>query len=148
MMDAACSICARVSEARGGSPALVRDFPTSVLVVGDHRYFPGYCLLLLKAHVRELHELELSAQRALFEELMEASRAVARAYKPWKLNHASLGNQDPHVHWHIIPRYEDDPDRRSHPWLRADRFDGHRTDDALKGETAARLRAAMERTGP
>jgi len=29
--------------------------------------------------------------------------------QPTKINLASLGNQVPHLHWHIIPRYEDDP---------------------------------------
>tara|TARA_B110000495_G_C22636186_1_gene378044 strand:- start:63 stop:353 length:291 start_codon:yes stop_codon:yes gene_type:complete len=34
---------------------------------------------------------------------------VANTMKPLKINLASLGNQVPHLHWHIIPRYEDDP---------------------------------------
>jgi diadenosine tetraphosphate (Ap4A) HIT family hydrolase len=34
---------------------------------------------------------------------------VASAMKPVKINLASLGNQTPHLHWHIISRYEDDP---------------------------------------
>jgi diadenosine tetraphosphate (Ap4A) HIT family hydrolase len=28
--------------------------------------------------------------------------------KPGKVNLASLGNQVPHLHWHVIPRYADD----------------------------------------
>jgi diadenosine tetraphosphate (Ap4A) HIT family hydrolase len=28
---------------------------------------------------------------------------------PHKINLASLGNQVPHLHWHVIPRFEDDP---------------------------------------
>jgi len=27
---------------------------------------------------------------------------------PHKINLASLGNLVPHVHWHVIPRFEDD----------------------------------------
>ena len=34
---------------------------------------------------------------------------IASAMKPVKINLESLGNQVPHLHWHIIPRYEDDP---------------------------------------
>ena len=28
--------------------------------------------------------------------------------QPDKMNLASLGNMTPHVHWHVIPRFEDD----------------------------------------
>lgn len=34
--------------------------------------------------------------------------AIADIMQPVKINLASLGNQVPHLHWHIIPRYEDD----------------------------------------
>ena len=29
--------------------------------------------------------------------------------RPHKLNLASLGNITPHLHWHVIPRFPDDP---------------------------------------
>ncbi len=32
------------------------------------------------------------------------------------------GYAEPHVHWHIFPRYEDDPNLTSNPWLHAHRF--------------------------
>jgi diadenosine tetraphosphate (Ap4A) HIT family hydrolase len=28
--------------------------------------------------------------------------------QPKKINLAALGNQVPHIHWHVIPRFEDD----------------------------------------
>ena len=34
--------------------------------------------------------------------------AVRQAMHPHKVNVASLGNMTPHVHWHVIPRFEDD----------------------------------------
>ena len=38
-----------------------------------------------------------------------AVEAVLRqALEPAKINLASLGNQVPHLHWHIIPRFSDD----------------------------------------
>ena len=41
---------------------------------------------------------------------------IAGAMKPTKFNLASLGNQTPHLHWHIIPRYEDDPFLQDSIW--------------------------------
>jgi len=27
-------------------------------------------------------------------------------FQPWELNFSCYGNAEPHVHWHIVPRYE------------------------------------------
>lgn len=32
------------------------------------------------------------------------------------MNFACYGNAEPHVHWHIVPMYEDDPHPRKDPW--------------------------------
>jgi diadenosine tetraphosphate (Ap4A) HIT family hydrolase len=33
---------------------------------------------------------------------------LRRLLQPTKVNLASLGNQVPHLHWHVIPRFADD----------------------------------------
>jgi diadenosine tetraphosphate (Ap4A) HIT family hydrolase len=120
---AACGICDRLNLLKeSGNPALIHEFRYSYLVLGDHQYYPGYCLLIYKKHIRELHELEAEVSTELNRELMMATKAIAAAFEPWKINHACLGNQDEHIHWHIIPRYQSDPDHRTHPWLHADEF--------------------------
>ena len=35
-------------------------------------------------------------------------QAIRELFKPDKINLASFGNMVPHVHWHIIPRWQDD----------------------------------------
>ena len=35
---------------------------------------------------------------------------------PDKVNLASFGNQVPHVHWHVIPRFADDPHFPNPTW--------------------------------
>jgi diadenosine tetraphosphate (Ap4A) HIT family hydrolase len=84
--------------------------------------------VLLKEHVQELHELTPSVQAAHLAEVVRAGSAVNQAFAPRKLNYARYGNNEPHVHWHILPRYADDPDRERNPWLHADRFRGHATE--------------------
>jgi diadenosine tetraphosphate (Ap4A) HIT family hydrolase len=36
-------------------------------------------------------------------------RALRKTLAPVKINLATLGNMVAHVHWHIIPRFADDP---------------------------------------
>jgi diadenosine tetraphosphate (Ap4A) HIT family hydrolase len=109
-------------------------------VVGDHQYFPGYCLLIYKNHIRELHELTPVLQDELNRELMQATHAVVKAFQPWKINHACLGNTDEHIHWHIIPRYLNDPDHKNQPWLHAGDFHKHKVGITKQQEIAALIR--------
>jgi diadenosine tetraphosphate (Ap4A) HIT family hydrolase len=34
--------------------------------------------------------------------------ALREIFNPDKINLASLGNKTPHIHWHVIPRFEND----------------------------------------
>lgn len=126
-----CLICERVALWKSNeNPYFIAEFENTIFVVGDHQFHCGYCLLLLKDHVRELHELSITVQQAVFSELMAAGRAIVETFDPWKMNYACYGNTEEHVHWHIFPRYASDPDRKRNPWLHsADFKDKHITDD-------------------
>lgn len=134
-----CNICKRLKQF-ASDPALVYEFPNSVLLLGNHQYFQGYCILLYKRHVRELHELDSDTQAALNRELMISTASVAETVKPWKMNHACLGNQDQHIHWHIIPRHESEADRHCNPWKHADEFERWIISEPQQRELAAKIR--------
>ena len=139
-----CVMCEKVKTAQSGqNPLLVHEFKHSILVLGDHQYFKGYCVLVLKTHVRELHELGADAQLGLFEDLMSAGQAVHEAFKPWKMNYSCYGNQVPHIHWHIFPRYESDPDHLNQPWLHADQFAKHIPSESERVERIQLLRSKL-----
>ena len=126
------------------NPSLIHEFKHSILVLGDHQYFKGYCVLILKTHVRELHELGAEFQKELFGELMMAGQAVFEAFKPWKMNYSCYGNQVPHVHWHIFPRYESDPDRLKQPWHHSAEFDKHPTREEEKTERIPLIQSRLK----
>lgn len=139
-----CPICDRIRRLRSeADPFLVREFAYSVLVVGEHQFHRGYCVLLLKRHAREPHALPARARAGLCGELLRAARAVERAFRPWKMNYACLGNAVPHVHWHLIPRYKDDPDRLRHPWLHEGCFGRRQTTPRRARAIAARVRGCL-----
>ncbi len=110
------SLCEKIEMIKKGEhPGFVHEFESSYLVVGDHQFYDGYCLLITKTCVRELHELDRDEYNNVCDELYLASVAINKAFKPWKLNHMCLGNQDPHIHWHILPRYESDKYHKTIP---------------------------------
>jgi diadenosine tetraphosphate (Ap4A) HIT family hydrolase len=121
-----CDICQRIQLWRNGQNlSFIYEFENSIFVLGDHQYHRGYSLILLKSHIRELHELQNEVQSALFQEVMTATRALVRTFHPWKMNHACYGNAEPHIHWHLFPRYDSMPDHTSNPWLHASEFKNH-----------------------
>ncbi|HYE79088.1 MAG TPA: HIT family protein [bacterium] len=143
-IDAACSICNRLDRwHRGENPYVIHEFPHSLWVVGDHQFHPGYTLLLLKEHVRELHELPRGVQLAFFDEVMTAGQVIVDLFQPWKMNYSCYGNLDPHLHWHLFPRRADDPDRTGLPWKHADRFGGAAIGAEEAQALATRIRVGL-----
>jgi diadenosine tetraphosphate (Ap4A) HIT family hydrolase len=115
----ACGICSIIDKIRsGGFPDWVADLPRSWLTLGDAQFYRGYCVLLAKHHVTELHAMPRGEAHELLDEILAVGRTLAEVLKPLKLNYECLGNQEPHVHWHIFPRYSNDPMRLGPVWLR------------------------------
>lgn len=98
-----CELC----ESPGGvvwwSDPLVR-----VISVADEDH-PGTCRVILGRHVRELTDLPSSERHRVMEVVFAVEEAMRQVLRPQKVNLASLGNLVPHVHWHVIPRFADDP---------------------------------------
>lgn len=103
-----CEICRRI-EGIERSPYLVKELETGYVVVGDHQLFPGYTLLLFKDHKEELSELDPATKAAFLRDMALVGEAVGEVFHPDKLNYELLGNTDRHLHWHIFPRYKNDP---------------------------------------
>lgn len=143
-----CAICQKVQACDSGTePGFIEEFRYSFFLLGDHQYFEGYSMVILKDHVRDMMDLSARLQIEVMQEVMFASRALQLTFQPWKLNHASLGNQATHIHWHIFPRYENDPDLKQHPWLNSDKFAAHKLSDEIARERAAKIRSRLPDCG-
>jgi len=113
-----CLICLRISEIKDGSNAFfVKEMETGYVVVGEHQYYLGYTLFLCKQHVGELHELDTNFRVQFLKEMSDVAAVVYKAFRPKKLNYELLGNAHPHLHWHIFPRYESDPNLNMPIWI-------------------------------
>ncbi|MFN8449526.1 MAG: HIT family protein [Anaerolineae bacterium] len=137
-------VCDRLGWWRSGeNPYFIAEFEHSILVVGDHQYHRGYCVLLLKDHVRDLHQLPPDVQVSTFQDLMRATDALVRTFHPDKMNHACLGNAVPHNHWHIMPRYASDPHFNDPPFVHAAEFKNFMIDAETARKIAAEIRANL-----
>lgn len=102
MTNPDCPLCQSTNE-----HALWRDDFCRVIWVDDPDY-PGFCRIILNAHVKEMTDLAPQDRRRLMDVVFAVEAAVRTALHPDKINLASLGNMVPHVHWHVIPRFADD----------------------------------------
>jgi diadenosine tetraphosphate (Ap4A) HIT family hydrolase len=100
---------------------LVGHFRHSVALLGPWQYYTGYCVLVSRVHAAELFELGDDDRRGLLDDMTHLARAIAGAFRPRKMNYELLGNQVPHLHWHLFPRSETDPDHLQPVWVALER---------------------------
>lgn len=102
MPKQSCELCIHP-----GGDVVYRDDNYRIVLVDDEHY-PGFCRVIWNAHVREMTDLSTAERAILIAAVWQVEEAVREVMRPDKINVASLGNVTPHVHWHVIPRYEDD----------------------------------------
>jgi diadenosine tetraphosphate (Ap4A) HIT family hydrolase len=78
------------------------------VVLADEPDWPGLCRVIWNAHVAEMSDLGDAERQHVMTAVNSVERAMRRVLVPEKVNLASLGNQVPHVHWHVIPRHSND----------------------------------------
>ncbi len=116
-MSDPCLICDRINLIeKSENPYHVCELETGHVVIGDFQYFKGYTLFLCKQHVPELHMLEQDYKIQFLTEMSIVAEAVYDCFKPDKLNYELLGNSEPHLHWHLFPRYQSEP-TKSPVWV-------------------------------
>jgi diadenosine tetraphosphate (Ap4A) HIT family hydrolase len=113
-MKDGCFVCERIGLIqKEQNPYFVAELASGYAVMGDFQYYNGYTIFLSKIHASELHELDKHQRLTFLEDMAKVAEAVYKAFKPQKLNYELLGNLDSHMHWHIFPRYADDPDPKN-----------------------------------
>jgi diadenosine tetraphosphate (Ap4A) HIT family hydrolase len=147
-----CTFCAKLQHLNNlPADELVASFEHSYALLGQFQYYTGYCILVSRRHAGDLHELPDDVRRGYLDDMHRLSRAIAATFGPRKLNCELLGNQVAHPHWHIIPRYESDPEHLKPAWLAMDRTERNPAERArLLGPSdrlaiAAKIRSVLGR---
>jgi diadenosine tetraphosphate (Ap4A) HIT family hydrolase len=133
----ACPLC----DTAGGT-ILWQDDSCRV-VLADEPDYPGFLRVILAAHVKEMSDLAPADRQRLLEVVLAAESALREVMAPDKVNLASLGNVVPHLHWHVIPRYADDPHFPNAVWGVRKRDTPHAAPADLDHRLAAALHARL-----
>jgi diadenosine tetraphosphate (Ap4A) HIT family hydrolase len=127
-----CPICSDLdlNEYANAYGYTIADLSFSRLLLSANQAVGGYCVLICKKHICELHHLEQKEQILYFSDLMRAAQAIEKVFRPVKMNFEIQGNTVPHLHCHIKPRFYGDaaPNAPIHPdksplFLRPEEYD-------------------------
>lgn len=97
-----CVFC----DSNGGEIIFKNDLYRVVLV--NDNFYPGFLRVIINNHLKELTDLSDKDNLEVYAAVLNLEKIVRKTMNPDKINLASFGNMTPHVHWHIIPRFEND----------------------------------------
>lgn len=103
MTETACVFC----DSDGGD--VIAESGDIRVVLAEEPGYPGFLRVIWKDHVKEMTDLKDEDAARLMRHVLAAERTLREVLSPDKVNLASLGNMVPHLHWHVIPRFADDP---------------------------------------
>jgi len=112
---AGCVLC----ESIGGR--LVFEAPQFRVIHADEAGFPGFYRVIWRDHAAEFSDLSAAERSACMDAVAAVERCLREHLAPTKTNLAALGNMVPHLHWHVIARFEWDTRFPAPVWAAASR---------------------------
>ena len=83
--------------------------------------FPGFYRVIWNTHVAEFTDLDAAGRGRCMDAVATVERVLREQLRPTKINLASLGNAVPHLHWHVIARFDWDSRFPQPVWANARR---------------------------
>ncbi len=137
-----------VAAREGKDPRVVARLFSGWVIFGERQFVRGYVLLLSDPVVPSLNALGAQERGQFLLDMARLGDALLKVTNALRINYAILGNLEPALHAHVIPRYADEPEalRTAHPWAhdweRAAPFDR-----AGLAELSENLRRELTRMG-
>ncbi len=146
---AAWDVPAQVRAARAGDhPGAIGRARSGWFVMSDVQALAGHALLLPDPVVPSLNDLSGEARTSFLADMAALGDALLAATDAERINYAILGNVEPVLHAHVVPRYAwEPPAMRRGPVWNYDQDAAPRFDPAVHGELRRRIAAELERRG-
>ena len=115
MTDTVCPLC----KADGG--VLVFRNTQLRVIQADEPGFPAFYRVIWNTHVAEFSDLNPAERGVCMDAVLAVEKALRAELKPTKINLAALGNMVPHLHWHVVARFDWDSHFPAPLWAPAQR---------------------------
>ena len=110
-----CPLCASA----GGT--LVWQGAHLRVIRADEAGFPAFYRVVWQGHVAEFSDLSSAERQHCMDAVVVVESALREFLQPTKINLAALGNVVPHLHWHVIARFQGDSHFPAPVWAAAQR---------------------------
>ncbi|HEY6914713.1 MAG TPA: HIT family protein [Paludibacter sp.] len=100
-----CLYCQR-NELQKSLMIEICDLSVSTLFLFKEQSHPGRCVVAYKDHVKELFELSEADRNAFMADVCNVAEAIQKAFSPAKINYGAYSDKLPHLHFHIVPKYD------------------------------------------
>jgi diadenosine tetraphosphate (Ap4A) HIT family hydrolase len=112
---AGCPLCGEAGGAPVASAARWR------VIRAEDAAFPAFYRLVWREHVAEFSELSVAERHECIDSVAAIESVLRERLTPTKINLATLGNVVPHLHWHVIARFNWDSHFPNPVWGAAQR---------------------------
>ena len=68
--------------------------------------FPAFYRVVWNSHAAEFSDLSLEERKICMNAVTTVETTLRSELKPTKINLAALGNAVPHLHWHVVARFD------------------------------------------
>lgn len=79
----------------------------STLYLFREQTHKGRCIVAYNKHVNELFELDEKELELYMKDVTKAASAIKKAFSADKINYGAYSDKLPHLHFHLVPKYED-----------------------------------------
>ena len=115
MTDRACPLCT------GEGGVLVFRNDQLRVIQTEESGFPAFYRVIWNRHVVEFSDLNTAERGVCMNAVSDVENALRAELQPTKINLAALGNLVPHLHWHVVARFDWDSHFPAPVWAPAQR---------------------------
>ena len=102
-----CGYCEK-GEKLAGVMLKITELPYSTVYLNRNQQHRGRCIVAYKDHKTEYFQLNAEENAGFFSYVSLTAKALYNLFHPGKINYATFGDLAPHVHVHIVPKYEEE----------------------------------------
>ncbi|MSS78343.1 HIT family protein [Anaerococcus sp. AGMB00486] len=107
MKDKNCAYCMN-NELVDAFGIKIGDLENSQLYLFKEQSHLGRVIVAYKKHVSEIVDISDDERDAYFSDIAKVAKAIHKIFKPKKINYGAYGDTGCHLHFHLVPKYEDD----------------------------------------
>ena len=108
MKNENCAYCAE-GELVGKFGIKITELPASKVYLFKEQSHRGRVIVASRRHVSEMIDLDRRERQAFMDDVARVASALRKAFRPQKINYGAYGDTGCHLHFHLVPKYADDP---------------------------------------